>query len=59
MEEVTMPIEVRLVLRDRKVAGAGELLRQLQEIADQWYWQKIPTIPCSTVQKDCAIIETC
>ena len=51
MEEVTMPIEVRLVLRDPRVAGAGELIRQLQEIADQWYWQKIPTIPCSTVQK--------
>lgn len=51
MEEVTMPIEVRVVLRDRNVAGAGELLRQLQDFADQWYWQQIPTTPCSTVQK--------
>lgn len=49
--EVIMPIEVRLVLRDPDVTGAGELLQQLQDIADQWYWQQIPTTPCSIAQK--------
>jgi hypothetical protein len=49
MEEVTLPIEVRVVLHDRTVEGTGELLKLLQEIADEWYWQRIPTIPCSTL----------
>jgi hypothetical protein len=52
MKDLQLPIEVRLVLRDMQHLDANELLIQLQEIADEWYWKNIQTIPCGIVNKD-------
>lgn len=51
MKEVKLPVEVRLVMRDLQHLDTLELLRELQDIADEWYWRHIPTIPCSVVSK--------
>lgn len=49
--EYTMPVEVRVVVRDRTLDGVGDLLQMLQDIADDWYWKQVPIIPCSLVKK--------
>lgn len=51
MKEVKLPVEVRLVLRDLQHLDTFDLLRELQDIADEWYWRHIPTIPCAVVSK--------
>ena len=51
MQEIKLPIEVRLVIRDKQLPDAFELLQELQDIVDQWYWSKIPTIPCVLIKK--------
>lgn len=52
MKELQLPIEVRLVTRDMKHLDTRELLIQLQDIVDEWYWNHVPTIPCGIVKKD-------
>lgn len=46
MEELKLPIEVQLVMRDMKHLDTRELLIQLQDIVDEWYWKNVTTTPC-------------
>jgi hypothetical protein len=46
MNEVKMPIEVQLIMRDLKHLNTDELLSQLQDIVNEWYWNHVPTVPC-------------
>jgi hypothetical protein len=52
-DEIKLPVEVRLVVRDRAVEldDTHELLNHLQDIVNEWYWKYVPTIPCSVVSK--------
>lgn len=52
MQEIKLPIEVQLVIRDKQLPDTFELLQELQHIVDEWYWSKIPTIPCAFIRKD-------
>jgi hypothetical protein len=52
MKEILPPIEVQLVLRDMKHLDTRELLDQLQEVVDEWWWKQVPTIPCGVVKKN-------
>ena len=51
MQEIKLPIEVQLVIRDKKLPDAFELLKELQDIVDEWYCSKIPTTPCVLIKK--------
>lgn len=49
-----MPIEVAIRINDTEVASKAntkELLILLQDIADEWFEQQVPTIPCSYLPK--------
>jgi hypothetical protein len=52
-DEIKLPVEVRLVVRDRSVEldDTHELLNHLQDIVNEWYWKYVPTIPCGVVSK--------
>jgi len=52
-DEIKLPVEVRLVIRDRAVEldDTFELLRHLQHIASEWHLEHAPTIPCGVVSK--------
>lgn len=50
----SMPIEVMLRINDPEIAlsaNTKELLLLLQDIADEWFEQQVPTIPCGYVPK--------
>jgi hypothetical protein len=52
MKEIKLPIEVQLVVRAKDLPDTCELLSDLQAIVDEWYWSKIPTIPCGFIRKN-------
>lgn len=53
IKEIKLPIEVQLIIRDKDMQkhDSWELLNHLQSIVDEWYWSKIPTIPCAFIGK--------
>ena len=51
MNEVKLPVEVQLVVRDMKCLGTRDLLEHLQSIVDEWYLANLPTIPCSVISE--------
>lgn len=52
MKEIKLPIEVQLIIRDKDMQkyDTTGLLLNLQDIVDEWYWNKIPTIPCAFIK---------
>lgn len=52
MKEIKLPIEVQLVVRYKELPNTDELLQHLQDIVDEWYWSKVPTIPCAFIRKN-------
>lgn len=52
MKEIKLPIEVQLVVRSKELPDTFELLLHLQDIVDEWYCSKIPTIPCGYIRKN-------
>jgi hypothetical protein len=52
MKEIKLPIEVQLVVRSKDLPDTCELLLHLQDIVDEWYRSKVPTIPCAFIRKN-------
>lgn len=52
MTEYVIPIQVLIKLQpEHRGLDTKELIFLLQDIADEWYSSKIPTIPCGYVPK--------